>query len=121
MPYKDKKMKQLNNKTTYEKNKLNSEWKKRKENYNKHYRFHIRLDLMEILGGSMCIFCGYSSDIRALQIDHKYGTGPKDRERFKSNYKMYRYYRDHPEEAKGKLQVLCANCNAIKKINNQEY
>ena len=84
-------------------------------------RMRIRESIMEILGGPMCVLCGYNQDIRALQLDHKYSEGNMDKLKFSSNNTMYRYYRDHPEIAKAKLQVLCANCNSIKRHVNKEW
>ena len=71
-----------------------------------------RLKLLEIIG-SECIGCGFS-DNRALQFDHIDNDGRDDRKRFGSSANMYRYYINHPDEAKLKLQILCANCNWIK-------
>lgn len=74
--------------------------------------------LIEFLGGR-CVRCGYSEDIRALQLDHKNGDGTQDREKFGSY--IARYYCKHLDEAKEKLQVLCANCNKIKAAEENEY
>ena len=77
----------------------------------------IRLSLIEILG-KKCVSCGFS-DIRALQIDHINGNGLTD---FKNgNYVRYRYYVKNPEIAKHNLQILCANCNWIKKYEKSEH
>jgi hypothetical protein len=96
-------------------------------------RLHIknRLKLFLILGGAKCANCGYE-DIRSLQFDHidgigkLTGIGNKDRERFNgvrdrtlgtlkySGYALMKYYAEHPDEARLKLQVLCANCHWIK-------
>jgi hypothetical protein len=75
---------------------------------------------MEILGNK-CVKCGFS-DWRGLQFDHIKGGGTKDFTiRFKgSGDAMYRYYLNHPEEAKMMLQLLCANCNQIKRYENGE-
>jgi 5-methylcytosine-specific restriction endonuclease McrA len=73
--------------------------------------------LIDFLGGK-CAGCGYSKDIRALQLDHKNSDGKKDRDRLGN--RVTRYYVKHLEEAKEKLQVLCANCNTIKRIQYEE-
>ena len=80
------------------------EWKRNK-----------RLELLELIGNSKCIKCGFK-DWRALQIDHIKGGGNKDRRDgkdfnryltlIKSNLKAY--------------QVLCANCNWIKRYEEKE-
>jgi len=64
--------------------------------------------------------CGYGKSLLALQLDHKRGDGKKDSKIFRGNSQMYRYYLKHIEEAKEKLQTLCANCNMIKRYKNKE-
>ena len=82
-------------------------------------RTNLREKLFNILG-HICIRWGFS-DKRALQFDHKNGGGIKDVKKFNGNYEMYRYYKNNPEIAKKELQVLCANCNWIKRAENKEY
>ena len=77
-----------------------------------------RLKLMDVLGGKKCNKCSYK-DVRALQIDQIDGYGSRDA-REKGHAKMYYYYLRNPEEAKRKLQVLCANCNWVKRYVNKE-
>ena len=69
--------------------------------------------------GARCIRCGYDKDVRALQLDHINGHGYKDRLRV--GCKIHRYYIKNLEESKLVLQVLCANCNKIKQIENNEF
>lgn len=59
--------------------------------------------------GAKCVECGYDTDIRALQIDHKNGGGGEERRRL-SMRDIYRRVLDYPMD----YQVLCANCNMIK-------
>ena len=63
--------------------------------------------------------CGFS-DIRALQLDHIAGGGLKERDKFKGPVTMYYYYSKNLDIAKEKLQVLCANCNYVKRYENEE-
>jgi len=86
-----------------------------------------RLTIIEALGskcscqGGNCWHdsaCGIT-DIRCLQLDHINGDGAADRRRLKSTGLVSYYYR-HLDEAKEKLQVLCANCNWVKRHNNHE-
>src|SRR2546427_4881046 len=79
----------------------------------------LRMNLIQILGNNKCVRCGFG-DLRALQLDHIKSDGKRDRMRFKNNNLMYFYYYDHLNEAKRKLQVLCANCNWIKRSTNNE-
>jgi len=107
--------------TSYLKRKDNPIYRRMKLGIDSKCRTRLREELMEILGGCMCSFCGYSQDVRALQIDHKYSVGNIDKLKFSSNIAMYRYYREHSNIAKAKLQVLCANCNMIKRHTNKEW
>ena len=68
---------------------------------------------MDILGEKKCVFCDFS-DIRALQIDHINGGGNREYRKFGS-YSVYLYYVKNPEKAKKMLQIVCANCNWIKR------
>lgn len=74
----------------------------------------IRLDAMGALGGPTCTRCGFS-DIRALQIDHINGGGTVD----SKSRCWYKRYTSIIKGATG-FQVLCANCNWIKKSERGE-
>lgn len=78
----------------------------------------MRIVLLGELGGK-CLRCGYDEDVRALQLDHINNDGHLDRK--ERGHKLYRYYINHLDEAKQRLQVLCANCNKIKCSAEQEY
>ncbi len=69
--------------------------------------------------GGKCVRCGYAHDIRALVLDHKDGRGDLDRKRIGT--RIARYYSVHIDEAKDRLQVLCANCNMIKAVEEKEH
>ena len=75
--------------------------------------------LLDILGRK-CIECGFS-DLRALQIDHINGRGLEDARLFGGAPGMYIYYLMRPELAKQRLQILCANCNWIKRFEKREH
>ncbi len=80
------------------------------------YHLRNRHDVLQFLGGK-CVICGYDADERALQIDHINGGSKADIERFSS----YVAYLKHVREVNGKgYQVLCANCNAIKRMERRE-
>ena len=70
-----------------------------------------RLAVLEKFGGK-CVRCGFS-DPRALQIDHIYGKGSYPR--MYSNSLPWDMLLN-PE----KFQLLCANCNWIKRYENNE-
>jgi len=67
--------------------------------------------------GSVCVQCGFS-DVRALQIDHVFGGGRK--ERLEKGW--WNILTDILENgSQGRYQLLCANCNTIKRIVNKEH
>lgn len=74
--------------------------------------------LFQILGAK-CISCA-CMDRRVLQFDHIDGGGKREREQFGNQRSMLIYYRNNPEIARQKLQVLCVNCNRIKVIEKRE-
>lgn len=66
-----------------------------------------------------CIRCGFT-DTRALQIDHINGGGRKEIDSMRT-WQYYKQILVAPlEEVRKNYQVLCANCNFIKKEENQE-
>ena len=79
-----------------------------------------RRELLEIIGNSKCNRCGFD-DVRALQLDHIKGDGAIAKKKFKnSQYEWHFYRHERPDLAKQELQVLCANCNWIKREENHE-
>lgn len=77
-----------------------------------------RLRVLLILGDK-CVRCGYA-DRRALQIDHIDGTGHKERRAGGGKYSGDLYRRVLSGNTKN-LQILCANCNYIKRRENGEW
>ncbi len=86
----------------------------------------LRDVLIAILGGGCscqgtdCWHDGLcpTDDKRCLQIDHIRGDGAADRKRLGGS--AIRYYLKHIDEAKSNLQLLCANCNWVKRVRNAE-
>jgi hypothetical protein len=68
--------------------------------------------------GGKCIHCGFS-DIRALQMDHTHGRNGE--ERLGNIDSRYFFVKTFPNEARAKYQLLCANCNFIKRVKNGEH
>lgn len=88
------------------------EW--RRDNVNKKYR-ELRDTVLNNYGGK-CSICGFA-DKRALCIDHVNGNGLKERKLTSAAGIMRRIIREgYPND----YQILCANCNLIKAINNRE-
>lgn len=84
----------------------------------KEYCRKVRLLAIEVLG-SRCVRCDFG-DTRALQIDHINGGGSKERK--ERNYKGN--FHNHVVRSflnrENKYQLLCANCNWIKRSENDE-
>lgn len=84
-------------------------------------RHEARDALLARMGGK-CVRCGFS-DERALQFDHVHGDGMKERRSstfdWWSRLKLMSNYTD--AELHDRYQLLCANCNQIKKIERAEY
>ena len=110
----------------YEKNKLVCNERNR-VNYQKNrvkYLLRAKLkyedqrnQLYEILGGKICIKCGYVGS--ALNFEHIDNDGAEDKKKIGNNKKQVYYYLNHPDEAKQKLQVYCANCNWEKELERR--
>jgi len=101
-------------------------WRKKYPHLNEKDKLKIRertlrrrKELISFLGGE-CVHCGIS-DTRCLQFDHKHGGGCKEVKLFKGQKSMFMFYYRNPHIAQFKLQILCANCNSIKRIENKEF
>lgn len=114
MPYKDR-----STRLAYHKM-YNSAWYDiNKDDKNLKAKMRIRkykAILFSILG-ARCVKCGFD-DTRVLQFDHIHGNGKNDRKTLGSS--IYPFYVKRPELALKTLQVLCANCNWIKRYENDE-
>ena len=70
--------------------------------------------------GNKCVKCGFS-DSRALQIDHINGGGYTERKEYNRNpAKYYSNILNSILNNENKYQLLCANCNWIKRTENNE-
>ena len=92
-------------------------WNRQRQQYKNDY-LSIRIKLINALGGK-CVRCG-NSDYRCLQLDHINGHGNKER-KLGNSASILRYYNKHQNEIKSKFQLLCANCNWIKRYENNEH
>ncbi len=80
----------------------------------KKYLQGLRRKVVDYLGGK-CARCGID-DARVLQIDHIKGNGRKDRLKYKGNAThMLRVLK-----SKEGFQLLCANCNFLKRLELKE-
>lgn len=75
-----------------------------------------RASILDIMG-RVCVRCGFD-DERALQIDHVNGGGCAEYDLLgRNSVKLYQRMMENPDD----YQILCANCNAIKKIECGEH
>lgn len=81
------------------------------------YKVNPRERIVKLLG-NRCCRCGFS-DVRALQIDHVNGGGTRDRARLKGAIAYYIHIERNLNS--GLYQLLCANCNWIKRVENGEH
>lgn len=89
------------------------------KNYQKIYLRNLRKSVLEALGGK-CIKCGFA-DIRALQIDHINGGGSKERKNLGTGGSFHKQVLKSFIANENKYQLLCANCNWIKRFENNEH
>jgi len=93
-----------------------------KENKNKVNRWarlrhqKIRREVLVLLGNK-CTRCGFDN-WKALQIDHINGGGRQDIESFSSNVAYLSAVKASVEKQENKYQLLCANCNQIKRYED---
>lgn len=83
---------------------------------NKRHLAKLRMKVFEKYGFK-CVRCGYDRDLRALCIDHVHGHGNKEHREIGMNKFLNKVLTDN----EGNYQILCANCNIIKKYENHEY
>ncbi len=102
-------------------NAYNREYRKRYPHYGviptRIYRKNLRLKVIEHFGGK-CMKCGFD-DWRALQIDHINGGGRKSFGKIRPS-PVYYHNKLLGETPGVTYQLLCANCNQIKKHENKE-
>lgn len=84
--------------------------------YNREWRRKLRKEVVDHYGGK-CARCSFD-DVRALQIDHVDGGGGKHRKEVVIAYLLLGWLKRN-KFPKG-FQILCANCNWIKRFENNE-
>lgn len=82
----------------------------------KAWRQRTKKAIHDLLGGK-CVRCGFE-DSRALQIDHVNGGGAEEVKATTGNYQVM-ILRSILSGSK-KYQLLCANCNWIKRVERNE-
>lgn len=81
-------------------------------------RHRIRNETIQLLG-SKCVKCGFS-DYRALQIDHVKGGGRKELRKYAHREAYSLALLKKIKAGSKEYQLLCANCNWIKRYENHE-
>lgn len=97
-----------------------AEYRLKRKEYEKDNRQKKKKAVFDAMGGK-CIRCGFS-DYRAIQLDHINGDGADDKRSGNTNGNAY-YIRALVSFIKkeGRYQLLCANCNWIKRFENNEH
>lgn len=98
--------------------KYSLEHKKEIVNKNRNYYQRLKREAYFVLGNKCCR-CGFP-DHRALQIDHINGGGLKD-DLMRHHQTHYRAVINSMKLQEGRYQLLCANCNWIKRWENNEH
>jgi hypothetical protein len=81
-----------------------------------HFR-RMRQAVLDLLGGK-CAGCGID-DPRILQVDHLNGDGHHERKHFSPSVRQKMVLESFSRGEK-RYQLLCANCNWIKRVENHE-
>ena len=108
-------------KQLFQKGVLHPKWKggfSTNREYLRNYERKLRKSSIEALGGK-CVLCGFS-DARALQIDHIDGGGSKERVGKKFIGRFHLHVLRSFLSKENKYQLLCANCNWIKRAEKGE-
>ncbi len=93
---------------------------KRRRNFNRSRNIqNTRKTVLDVMGGK-CVLCNFS-DYRALQIDHILGDGHTERGAQLQQVKYLKNVARSFTSNQGRYQLLCANCNWIKRHRNKEY
>ncbi len=121
---KGKKIKKFSNSGQFGKGLRRGNWKggisvgENKKNYSKEYIRRSRVATLQALGGK-CLVCGFN-DQRALQIDHINGGGSKERKECNFSKSFHKHVLISFLNKENKYQLLCANCNWIKRFEKNE-
>ena len=88
-------------------------------------RKRLRLEILRLLGNRCANPFGkehpeWCNDSRCLEIDHINGGGTQERSSFKNMDLYYKHVLKRIKEGSHEYQLLCSNCNAIKRILKKE-
>jgi RNase P subunit RPR2 len=93
---------------------------------NRKIRKKLKEEIYHMLGNKCsnpnCLVPNGCRDVRCLQIDHINGGGQKSRKQFQANYiKYYTFVLQQLKAGSKDYQLLCANCNWIKRVEAKEW
>ena len=110
MPYKDK-IKNQEYQRDWSRNKFSSEEEKNKRRkYMRDYERRLREKVIKLLGGK-CHYCD-CNEFDALEINHKYGGGRKERPQNNRRGKSFYLAIIKGRRTKEDLELTCRVCNA---------
>jgi len=66
-----------------------------------------------------CFHC-FTDDIRILTFDHINNDGAEERKKLKGNRVARQIVKMSPEEARKRYQLLCHNCNYLRRLEQTE-
>jgi hypothetical protein len=93
--------------------------------YAKSRHERLKAEIFNLLGNKCsnpnCLVLNGCSDPRCLQIDHVHGRGKQEIRRFGDSTKYYVYILKQLKSGSKDYQLLCANCNWIKRWENSEF
>lgn len=95
-------------------------WKPKYENKYGTSLTRLREEIIILMGGK-CTGCGYDEDVRALQIDHKNSNGSVERRELGQRGMFEKMFREAEAGNDSNYQVLCCNCNWIKRYEKGEW
>lgn len=101
--------------------KLDFEWRQKRKEHQKQMRINLKMNVIGYYSDDRmsCQNCKIS-DIRLLSIDHINGDGAKQKRTYqKGGQQLYRWLikNSYPEG----FQVLCMNCQWLKRFENEEF
>jgi hypothetical protein len=63
----------------------------------------------------------WCNDLSCLQVDHIHGGGRQEVKKFPNSLSFYKYVLEQVKLSSKEYQLLCANCNLIKRDKNREF
>ena len=103
----------------YEAHKHDEEYKLKKRIYNRKRNQSLKLEVIDhysVGNIPQCVRCGIT-DLDVLCIDHINGGGGKHRRNINTGLTSWLKLHNYPDG----YQILCANCNLKKRIQEDEY